>query len=197
VELPKKLLDLTDFFSRFPGVGDKTALRQTLFMSKWTPNELAEFGNCVKELASLKKCVMCGMFADDEKCSVCNSEERGEAKTLCVIETITDCLAIERSGFFRGRFHILGGVLNPLVGIGPEELGLDHLFERIKNDEIEEVILAVNPSVEGDATCSFIKDSIDSNLKVERIGFGVPMGGSLEYLDSLTISKALENRQKM
>jgi recombination protein RecR len=112
------------------------------------------------------------------------------------VENVSDLMAIERSGQFKGLYHILGGVLNPLLGVGPEQLRLDELEEKIKRREIAEIILAVNPSVEGDATCAYIRSLIDESVKVERIGFGVPIGGSLEYLDSMTISKALENRKK-
>ena len=141
MELPKKLLDVTNFFSRFPGVGEKTALRQVLFLTRWSGTELGEFGDCLRELGNLKKCFMCGMFTDDDKCIICHSEHRGESKSLCVVESVTDYLAIERSGHFDGRFHILGGVLNPLLGIGPEELDLDHLFDRICKENIANVIL--------------------------------------------------------
>lgn len=119
---------------------------------------------------------------------------RGETKVLCIVEGVTDLLAIEKSSQFKGRYHVLGGVLNPLLGIGPNELGINKLIDRIKRNEIEELVLAINPSVEGDATCSFIKELLPDGVKAERIGFGMPMGGSLEYLDTLTISKALENR---
>ena len=122
---------------------------------------------------------------------------RGHAKTLCVVESVTDYLAIERSGNFKGKFHILFGVLNPLMGIGPDELKLDYLFSRIEDEEVEEIILAVNPSVEGDATCAYVKQMLPETVRVDRIGFGIPMGGSLEYVDSLTITKALENRRHL
>jgi recombination protein RecR len=137
------------------------------------------------------------MFADTDVCLICSNERRKESTTLCVVESITDCLAIERSGTFKGRFHILFGVLNPLLGIGPDELKLDQLQKRISEEGVKEVILAVNPSVEGDATCSYIKQILPESVLVERIGFGIPMGGSLEYVDALTISKAMENRRHL
>jgi len=197
LELPKILLNAVDQFSKIPGVGDKTALRQTLVLSKWTDEELMAFSGAIKELVSLKKCQKCGMFSDENICNICSSEARGEQRSLCIVENITDCMAIERSNQFKGRYHVLGGVLNPLMGIGPDELNIDKLVERIKGEEVQDLILAINPSVEGDATCSYINQVIPDGVSVERIGFGVPMGGSLEYLDSMTISKALENRKKM
>ena len=197
MELPQKLLNLIDQFGKLPGVGPKTAMRQSLILSEWTSVELLKFAESIEGLNNLKKCSKCGMFADETFCNVCINPERVNSPTLCVVETISDFLAIENSGQFKGKYYILGGVLNPLMGIGPDELNIDKLVTRISSEEIKEVILAVNPSIEGDATCSYIKDQITGDVEVDRIGFGIPMGGSLEYLDALTISKALENRRHM
>ncbi len=197
MELPEKLLKTVKQFSRLPGVGEKTALRQSLIMTKWSKEDLIAFSDAIKSLAELNHCKKCGMFCDDELCKICMDSSRTHSKTICVVESVTDCLAIERSGNFRGKFHILFGVLNPLLGIGPDELKLDHLIQRVAEEEIDELILAVNPSVEGDATCAYIKQMLPENVRVDRIGFGIPMGGSLEFVDSLTITKALENRRHL
>lgn len=197
MELPERLLKVVKQFSRLPGVGEKTALRQSLILTKWSKEELIHFSDALKALVELKHCAKCGMFCDDTFCKICLDPHRSHAKTMCVVESVTDCLAIERSAHFRGKYHILFGVLNPLLGIGPDELKLDSLIERIHKEEIEEVILAVNPSVEGDATCSYIKQMLPENVRVDRIGFGIPMGGSLEFVDSLTITKALDNRRHL
>lgn len=197
MELPEKLLKAVKQFSRLPGVGDKTALRQSLILTKWNKEDLMVFAEAVRGLAELNHCKKCGMFCDDSLCKICMDYNRSNAKTLCVVESVTDCLAIERSGHFKGKFHILFGVLNPLLGVGPDELKLDNLIERVVSEEIEEVILAVNPSVEGDATCAYIKQTLPPEIRVDRIGFGIPMGGSLEFVDSLTITKALENRRHL
>lgn len=197
MELPEKLLKMVKQFSRLPGVGEKTALRQSLLMTKWGKEELVMFAEAVKSLSELNHCQKCGMFCDEDVCKVCSDHLRFQAKSLCVVESVTDCLAIERSGHFRGKFHILFGVLNPLLGVGPDELKLDKLLDRVVSEGIEEIILAVNPSVEGDATCSYIKQMLPTRVSVDRIGFGIPMGGSLEYVDSLTITKALENRRHL
>lgn len=197
MELPEKLLKVVKQFSRLPGVGEKTALRQSLIMTRWNKADLVEFAEAVKGLAELNHCDKCGMFCDDRLCKICTDQIRCNSKTLCVVESVTDCLAIERSGNFKGKFHILFGVLNPLLGVGPEELKLDNLVSRIQEEGVEEVILAVNPSVEGDATCAYIKQSLPTEIRVDRIGFGIPMGGSLEFVDSLTITKALENRRHL
>ncbi len=197
MELPERLLKVVRQFGRLPGVGEKTALRQSLIMTKWNKEDLVSFAEAIKGLAELNHCVKCGMFCDDRLCKICMDYNRNHAKTICVVESVTDYLAIERSGNFKGKFHILFGVLNPLMGIGPDELKLDYLISRIKDEEVEEIILAVNPSVEGDATCAYIKQMLPETIRVDRIGFGIPMGGSLEYVDSLTITKALENRRHL
>ena len=197
MELPEKLLKTVKQFSRLPGVGEKTALRQSLIMTKWNKEDLMAFADAIKSLSELNHCHKCGMFSDELLCKICLNQHRFNAKTICVVESVTDCLAIERSGNFRGKFHILFGVLNPLLGIGPDELKLDNLIQRVLEEEVEELILAVNPSVEGDATCAYIKQMLPSHVSVDRIGFGIPMGGSLEFVDSLTITKALENRRHL
>lgn len=197
MELPEKLLKVVKQFARLPGVGEKTALRQSLIMTKWRKEDLVAFADAIKSLSELNHCKRCGMFCDDEVCKICLDSHRFNSKTICVVESVTDCLAIERSGNFRGKFHILFGVLNPLLGIGPDELKLDDLIKRVSQEDIEELILAVNPSVEGDATCAYIKQMLPASVRVDRIGFGIPMGGSLEFVDSLTITKALENRRHL
>lgn len=196
MDLPSRILDAIENFSKIPGVGNKTAMRQILQLCNWQKTDLVEFGRSIAELADLKKCEQCGFYSEENICSICSDNRRVGSRVICVVESISDCLAIEKSETFSGVYHILGGVLNPLMGIGPDELGIDKLIERITKN-FDSVILAVNPSVEGDATCSYIKEHIPAQINVDRIGFGIPMGGSLEYVDALTISKALENRKKM
>lgn len=197
MDLPERLLKTVKQFSRLPGVGEKTALRQSLIMTRWNKEDLMAFAESIKGLADLNHCEKCGMFSDGKLCKICADYSRSSSRTICVVESVTDYLAIERSGNFKGKYHILFGVLNPLMGIGPDELKLDNLLDRVREEEVEEVILAVNPSVEGDATCSYIKQMLPSTVNVDRIGFGIPMGGSLEFVDSLTITKALENRRHL
>jgi recombination protein RecR len=136
------------------------------------------------------------MFADHLLCSICSDANRQSLQVICIVENASDLMAIEKSGNFKGIYHILGGVLNPLLGVGPDELGMDELKNRIIEKNVQEVILAINPSVEGDATCSYLKSLLPESVRVERIGFGVPIGGSLEFLDPMTITKALENRKR-
>lgn len=194
VELPTTILEAVSSFSKLPGVGSKTAQRQVMAMTRWDAEQLRSFANSISHLTSLKFCKECGMFSEGDICNICATSTRISAKSLCVVENINDLMAIENSNTFGGIYHILGGVLNPLSGIGPEQLKISKLVERVKKYDVESVILAVNPSVEGDATCSYIKQLL-GDVNIERIGFGIPIGGSLEFLDPLTISKALENRK--
>ncbi len=195
MDLPEQLKSVQFFFSKLPGVGEKTAMRQTLQITNWNEKERVQFAEALVALNSLNNCENCGFFSSNSVCNYCQDEHRIETRTLCVVESITDFMAIDRSEQYKGLYHILGGVLNPLMGIGPEELKIPQLLKRIEIDKISNIILAINPSVEGDATCSYLRQKISENINVERIGFGIPMGGSLEYLDSLTIMKALENRK--
>ncbi|MAX65919.1 MAG: recombination mediator RecR [Bacteriovoracaceae bacterium] len=196
IELPDSILNTVKSFSKLPGVGHKTALRQVMSMVKWSEEDLADFSSAVEQLKFVKKCDECGMYANESLCEICQTESRKEPATLCVVETISDLMAIENSKEYSGLYHVLGGVLNPLLGVGPDQLKLDRIAERVNKINIENVVLAINPSVEGDATCSYIKQLL-KDVNVERIGFGVPIGGSLEFLDPLTISKALENRKRL
>ena len=196
IQLPDVIKNAVEALTRLPGVGEKTAFRMVMSMTNWKPAELESVGEAVTNLQKLNLCEECGMFADEKFCSICADEVRHSARSLCVVENASDLMAIEKSGHFRGTYHILGGVLNPLLGVGPDELHMDDLKERIVRNEIEDVILAINPSVEGDATCAYFKSLLPDSIKVERIGFGVPIGGSLEYLDPMTITKALENRKR-
>src|SRR5690606_19713630 len=172
--------------TKLPGVGEKTAFRMVMSMTHWKAQELTSVGNSLIALKDLKLCEECGMFADEDLCSICTDESRQGTKAMCIIENASDLMAIEKSGNFKGVYHILGGVLNPLLGVGPDELKMDELKSRIIEKDIQEIILAINPSVEGDATCSYFKTLLPETIRVERIGFGVPIGGSLEYLDPMT-----------
>jgi recombination protein RecR len=196
IQLPEIIKDAVEALTRLPGVGEKTAFRMVMSMTGWKASELEHVGKSISHLKDLDLCHECGMFAEGKLCVICENIERHTNKTLCIVENVSDLMAIERSGKFKGSYHILGGVLNPLLGVGPDELKLDELKSRIIENKIEEVILAINPSVEGDATCAFFKTLIPETIQVQRIGFGVPIGGSLEYLDPMTITKALENRKR-
>lgn len=196
IQLPSHIQDSVLSFSKLPGVGEKTALRQVMAMTKWNIEDISEFARSLQALTNLKFCTECGMFCEDKFCEICLREERKNISTICVVENINDLMAIEKSNTFQGLYHILGGVLNPLAGIGPDQLKIDKLVERKNKLEVKNMVLAINPSVEGDATCAYLKQLMP-DVSIERIGFGIPIGGSLEFLDPLTISKALENRKTL
>jgi recombination protein RecR len=195
-QLPDVFKNAVEALTKLPGVGEKTAFRMVMSMTNWKAQELTLIGDALSDLKNLRVCSECGMFSDEHLCLICQDDYRVSHKSLCVVESASDLMAIEKSGNFKGVYHILGGVLNPLLGVGPEELKLDDLKSRVIEKEVQEIILAINPSVEGDATCSYLKTLLPANVRVERIGFGVPIGGSLEYLDPMTITKALENRKR-
>ncbi len=196
IQLPEVIKNAVEALTRLPGVGEKTAFRMVMNMTNWKSVELTSVSTALASLQYLKLCLECGMFADENQCSICANDSRVSTQILCVVENASDLMAIEKSGTFKGVYHILGGVLNPLLGVGPDELKMDDLRQKIIKKEIQEIILAVNPSVEGDATCSYLKSILPVSVQVDRIGFGVPIGGSLEYLDPMTITKALENRKR-
>jgi recombination protein RecR len=196
VQLPEVIKNAVEALTRLPGVGEKTAFRMVMNMTRWKASELESVGHALANLVELQLCQECGMFAEEKFCSICQDAHRQDQRMICVVENISDLMAIEKSGNFKGVYHILGGVLNPLLGVGPDELRMDELKSRIIEKGISEVILAINPSVEGDATCSYFKTLLPEQIRIERIGFGVPIGGSLEYLDPMTITKALENRKR-
>ncbi len=196
IQLPEVIKNAVEALTKLPGVGEKTAFRMVMSMTHWKAQELNSVASALADLRKLKLCVECGMFADAELCSICADGNRQSAKNLCIVENASDLMAIEKSGNFKGVYHILGGVLNPLLGVGPDELKMDELKNRIIEKDVTDIILALNPSVEGDATCSYFKSLLPDAIRVDRIGFGVPIGGSLEYLDPMTITKALENRKR-
>lgn len=197
ISLPEKIEKAISYLTRIPGVGEKTAFRYVMQMMKWSEMERGEFALSLHALSDVGTCELCGTYSENSRCNICTSEERKKASTICVVEQFTDLMAIENSGRFKGQFHILGGVLNPLAGVGPDQLRIKSLVDRVSDFDECSLILAINPSVEGDATCSYIKELMPSHVTLERIGFGVPIGGSLEYLDPITISKALENKQTL
>ena len=197
MELPEKIINVANSFEKLPGIGPKTAMRHALCLADWSGSDVKDFFESIGNIQNLRKCAECGFFSEDMLCNGCRLENDDREGVMCVVESIIDCLAIDKSRQYRGYYHVLGGTLNPLLNVGPDQLNLKGLTERIVRRKIHNVILALNPSVEGDATCAYIRELLPGGLKVDRIGFGIPIGGSLEYLDPMTISKALENRQAM
>src|SRR6187399_912129 len=199
--LPARLARVVDLFARLPGVGEKTAQRFALWLAGERGDVAAELGRVLTELPNLiRPCERCGNVAEVAPdgtaiCGVC-SDHRRDASVLCIVARVQDLLAVERSGAMRGRYFVLGRLLSPLDGIGPEELPLAALMARIVADGVREIILATPPSVDGEATALLLaRELADQKLKISRIASGVPHGGDLEFADQITLGRAIDGRR--
>ena len=194
--LPESLNRLIDGFTDFPGIGKKTAERMAFYLLKsndgWAQNLAKSIIN-VKEL--IHECPTCHNISDTSSCSICSDTKR-DSSLLCVVEDTTDLVVFEKTNHFRGKYHVLGGVLSPLDGIGPEDLHFDTLLERVNGEE--EVIIATNSSAEGETTALYLAKLLkDYNVKVTRLASGIPVGGELEYTDEATLVSALQGRREI
>jgi recombination protein RecR len=190
--------DLIDELSRLPGIGPKSAQRLAFYLVKAEPAEAKRLAEAIvhaKERISF--CRECGNVAEGELCRVCRDEGRDRA-VLCVVEEPKDVATIEKAGVIKGRYHVLGGAISPLDGIGPEDLRTQELLERVERDGVTEVIIATNPNLEGNATAMYVAALLKpAGVRVTRLASGLPVGGDLEYADEVTLSQALEGRREM
>ena len=176
-----------------PGVGKKSAQRMALYLLDRNKDGASILANTLKEaIDKIQRCSSCRMLTSNNLCNICTDTSR-DNKSICVVESPSDVLAIESTGGFRGRYFVLLGRLSPIDGVGPDELGIHDLIQIIDNNQVKEIILATSSTVEGDATAIYIKDHV-KNAKVSRISYGIPIGGELEYVDGTTIAKAIEGR---
>jgi recombination protein RecR len=201
--LPDRLARVMSLFARLPGVGDKTAQRFALYLATDKGGLAADLGRELSHLVEeLRSCDHCGNIATigpDGRalCPIC-TDPRRDPSLLCVVYRVQDLLAIERSGSMRGRYFVLGRLLSPLDGIGPEALPVPHLLERVQTDEVREVILATPPSVEGEATALFLgRELAVASITITRIASGVPHGGDLEFADQITLGRAIMGRRSL
>ena len=192
---PESILTLIRSLTRLPGIGRKTAERLALHILHSPEGEARHLASSILELKrQVKLCSTCFALSDGETCRICSSPSR-DRSTICVVENPSDMAAIEKSGAFRGLYHILGGALSPMEGIGPDEIRIKELLIRTRSRAIKEVILATGTDVEGEATAAYIADSLNKNqVKVTRIASGVPMGGDLQYVDQVTMQRSMEGR---
>ncbi|MFO7752128.1 MAG: recombination mediator RecR [Desulfobacteraceae bacterium] len=192
---PEPVLRLIQSFSKLPGIGKKTAERLTLHILHSSEKDARELGNHILELKkSVHLCSVCFSLSDRDICKICSDPSR-RADTICVVESPGDIASIENSGVFRGVYHILGGALSPIDGIGPDELRIKELFNRIESGRIKELIIATGTDVEGESTASYIYDRLkNKNISITRIASGIPIGGDLKYVDRMTMQKALQGR---
>jgi recombination protein RecR len=197
--------DLTNEFARLPGIGRKTALRLTYHLLKRPPEEIKRLARALESVADrVHACTRCGNLTEEELCAFCASPRR-DASLICVVEEASDIGAIERTGEYRGLYHVLGGRLSPLEGIGPDELNVTGLLARVRAYEaddsavaVAEVIIATNPSVEGEATATFLQRQLQPlGVRVTRLARGIPVGGDLEYVDGVTLAQALSGRREL
>lgn len=195
----KTLSQLAEQFNKLPGVGPKTAMRlahHVLFAM--SAQDADAFAGAVRDSKkNLRLCRTCFSIAEDEECGVCRNPNR-DPKTILVVADVRDLLAVEETGFFKGRYHVLGGLISPLQRVGPEKLRVAELKTRVASGSIHEVILGTVPTAEGEVTAHYLINQLrESGVKITRIGAGIPVGGSLEYMDAMTVTKAILNRQEM
>jgi recombination protein RecR len=194
--IPRSVEALIEEFGRLPGVGPRSAERLTFFLLRDATGQAERLGSVLGALRhNLTTCAICHNLTDTELCVICDDTQR-EPGLLAIVEEPLDVVAIEKTGLFRGRYHVLGGVISPIDGIGPDQLTIASLLSRIDDGEVSEVILATNPSTEGETTAMYIRRSLsDRPIKVTRLARGLPVGGDLEYADQITLGRALEGRQ--
>ena len=182
-------------FAKLPGIGKKTALRLVLHLLKQDAKEVGQFSEVIARMRSeIKFCQRCFNVADGDICSICSNSLRKQ-EVICVVESISDVIAIESTQQFNGTYHILGGIISPLDGIGPDQLNIESLVTRIEKEKTEELIFALNPNIQGDTTIYYIQKKLQPyNIRITTIARGIAFGGELEYADEMTLARSLQNR---
>ena len=197
ITFTKPLSKLIGHFEKFPGIGPRTAQRLALFILKQPESSIRDFSKALLEAHSkVGYCKKCFNLTSEEECEICRNNERNQ-KIICVVAETKDLLALERSREFKGVYHVIGGLISPMDSIGPELLEIRSLVERVNKSEVDEIILALTPSVEGDTTSLYIGKLLTPFTKVTRIAYGLPMGSDLEYVDEVTLARALEGRTNL
>ncbi len=184
-----------DAFASLPGIGKKTALRLTLHLINKDLEEVEQFSQSISDFKkNIKTCKSCFNLSDEDICDICSDASRNKG-IVCVVESIRDVMAIESTGQYRGRYHILGGVIRPIEGVGPEQLHIESLINRIDEEKVQEVILAISPTIEGETTSFYISKQLkEKNIKLSTIARGVSFGGELQYADELTLGRSIQTR---
>jgi len=191
----KSMQELIECFKKMPGIGSKTAERMAFYVLKSSGDEMMRFSSVIRKVKEdVRFCKICGNLSETETCSICNDSRRDKT-IICVVEEPTDLISIEKSGRYRGVYHVLFGVISLLDGIGPEELRIKELITRIKLDKVKEIILAMDSNAEGETTALYLSENIQPlKIKISRIAYGIPVGGNLDYIDQATLIRALEGR---
>ena len=195
---PDSLKKLIDSFKCLPGIGTKTAERLAFSMLDFDKDKLSLFADSICDVRDkLCRCSVCGNISDNDICNICGNDSR-DSSVLLVVERPKDIILFEKLGTFNGKYHVLNGVISPLDGIGPEDINLSNLISRIEDNNINEIIFALKPSVEGETTMQYINKLLsDKNIKISKIAIGVPIGTDMEYIDSITLEMAIDERKNM
>ena len=197
IEYPEYIQKVVSEFSKLPGIGYKTAIRLTMHILNREINEINEFCDSVKKCKEkLRYCEKCNNFSDDDICLICKDTSRDKS-TICVVQDVKDVYAFEKIGSYKGLYYVLHGLISPIKGIGPDDLKIELFVKRVKEEKINEVILATNPTLEGEATSIYISKLFSNEQKLTRLAYGVPLGSALEYVDEITLSRALDFRQRI
>lgn len=191
----KYIQQAVEAFASLPGIGKKTALRLVLHVIKTDREKVLDLAEKIRNVRLLvKECRRCHNLSDDHLCSICNDPRR-QGELLCVVESIRDVMAIEDTGQYHGLYHVLGGVISPIDGVGPQDINLDTLLQRVGEGNIKEVIMAINPTIEGETTTYYIsKKLLDAGIRISAIARGVAFGGELEYADEITLGRSITAR---
>ncbi|MGJ6938852.1 recombination mediator RecR [Listeria monocytogenes] len=195
---PEPITKLIDSFMKLPGIGPKSAARLAFYVLDMKEDDVLDFAKALVDVKrNLSFCSVCGHITDKDPCYICADTSR-DRSVICVVQESKDVIAMEKMRDFHGLYHVLHGTISPMDGIGPEDINIPDLLKRLQDDTIEEVILATNPNVEGEATAMYISRLLKpSGIKVTRIAHGLPVGGDLEYADEVTLSKAMEGRREV
>ena len=194
----RSMQELIDHFKKMPGIGAKSAERMAFYVLKAPKQDMEKFSAVIKKVKdSIKFCKKCGNLSEEELCTIC-SDARRDKSIVCVVEEPKDLIVIEKSGQYKGTFHVLLGSIAPLDGIGPEDLRIKELLNRVKEDKVKEIILATDSDAEGETTALYLSKELKPfKVKMTRIAYGIPVGGNLDYIDQATLVKALEGRQSI
>ena len=193
---PNSIKNIIDCFKDLPGIGEKTAERLAFSLINFNKEKLTSFSDAIIQVRDkLKYCDVCGNITENDICDVCANEDRN-SKIIFVVEKAKDISLFEKMNIFNGKYHVLGGLISPLEGIGPEDINIDKLISRIDKENVEELILALKPSIEGETTMQYIKKILENKkIKITRIATGIPIGTDIEYIDSMTLEFAFEGRK--
>jgi len=194
----KSVENLINEFRKLPGIGPKSAKRIVFFLLKFSHSDIVKFSrNLIEMKEKVKFCSECYSLTEEDICHICRDQSR-DRKKICIVEEVSDVIIIEKTGEYKGLYHILGGLLSPIENVGPDEIRVPRLLERVKANNIEEVIIALNPTVEGESTAMYLKKILAPfGVKVTKLASGLPVGGDLEYADEITIGRAISDRREL